>query len=162
MSMAVDYFERVRSAAARLEPCQRELSALEEAEREVTPWTPTGGGGGGSKFGHSDPTASAAEGRAEGLSRALDAKRAELDALEGVIGDCLVVLEGVRRGMGAREAEAMELYYVDRAGTWSEVAWELGCSLSTVQRMRDKVISWMDAVGVATVKRGIYDDSQRS
>lgn len=140
--------ERVRDAAGRVEGCRRELSALEYAMDEVTPWQPRAHGG-GARGASSDPTASLAHARIEGLGREIEAKRAELDGLVEVVGAGLAVIERVRHAVGARAADALELYYVDRSPTWSAVADELGVSLRTVQRDRDRALDWMDIDGFA-------------
>lgn len=135
--------EMVRRACARIDGCVRECVALEAAQRDVTPWQPRSHGGGGrGAFG--DPTASLAEARIEGLAKELAAKSAERRELEDVIGKGLAAIESVRRNIGARAADVLDLYYVDLMPTWSEVAEELGISRSTVQRDRDRALDWID------------------
>lgn len=140
---ATRLMESVRYACARIEGCARGLALLEAAERDVTPWQPRshGNAGGG---GCGDPTASLAVARIEGLAKDIEAKRAEYFVLEHTIGKGLKAIESVRRHVSERAANVLDLYYVDRLPTWSEVGEELGISRSTVQRDRDRALDWID------------------
>jgi len=51
----------------------------------------------------------------------------------------------MRRELGERYADVLELYYVDCADTWSEVSWEMGISRMHLYRIRDAAWSWADA-----------------
>ena len=149
---ATRYMERVRDAAGRVERCRRELSALEYAMDEVTPWQPRAHGG-GARGASSDPTASLAQARIEGLSKEVESKRAELVGLVEVVGAGLAVIDRVRHAVSVRAADVLELYYVDCAATWSVVADELGVSRETVRQDRDKALDWIDGVGLETARQ---------
>ena len=140
---ATRLMESVRYACARIPQCVRELALLEAAERDVTPWQPRShGGAGGGTCG--DPTASLAVARMEGLAKDIETKRAEYYVLEHTIGKGLKAIESVRHHVGERAADVLDLYYVDRLQTWSEVGEELNVSLRTVQRDRDRALDWID------------------
>ena len=143
---AREWLELVRECAARIEPLHRELSALEDARRDCLPWQCKGSAMYASMGGtHSDPTASEAQARIDGLDEQIGRVRAEYDECVGVVGECLRMLEAMRQELGERYAEVLELYYVDRADTWSEVAWEMGITYRHVQRLRDVAYEWIDA-----------------
>lgn len=143
---AREWLELVRECAARIEPLHRELSALEDARRDCLPWQCKGSALYASMGGtHSDPTASEAQARIDGLDEQIARVRAEYDECVGVVGECLRILDAMRRELGERYAECVELYYVDRADTWSEVATELGVSRMHLYRMRSTAWAWMDA-----------------
>ncbi len=139
---AREWFERVRRSAAAIEPCRQNLAALVEAKELMEPWGT--GGGGGSKAAHSDPTATTAMSRMDGLEAAISDLRNELDAHVDIVGEGLKVLEAVRSVVGKKDAETLELYYVDCASTWSDVAAEMGLSVKTVRMMRDYALFWVD------------------
>lgn len=134
------WFNQVRKSASSIEGCRRELSALLDAREYVEPWST---GVGGSKSLYSDPTASAAQARMDGLERAIDDARAELDAHVELVGKALSVIEGVRSEVGERQADVLELYYIDCAQTWSDVAFELRLSRDTVRLARDAALAWV-------------------
>lgn len=141
--VAREWFEGVRRSAGALESCQRQLSALLDAQMRVEPWGIAKGGGG--KASHSDPTATAAQSRMEGLESAIADERRKIDTHTEIVGEGLKVLEVVRVVVGERHATALELYYVDCAETWSDVACDMGLSRETVRAMRDAALRWVDA-----------------
>ena len=144
---ACEWLARVRLASSRIEGLRRELSVLEDARRDCLPWTTRGSATHGSMGGtHSDPTATEAQARIEGLDERIADVRAACDECERIVGDCLRMLDIMRHELGERHADVIELYYVDRADTWSEVAWEMGVSRRTVCRMRDEAFVWIDCV----------------
>lgn len=151
--IASSYFAAARRAASAIEPLTRELAALEYARSTYAKWTP--GGGGGARQVHSDPTASAAQSRIEGLVPAIQDARARLDALTSTVGDALAVIDGVRRAVGERHALVLETYYIDCAQTWSEVASELGLSRETVRALRDAALAYVDSVGISAARMGV-------
>lgn len=104
---------------------------------------------------HSDPTAREAQERMGSLDERIGRVRARCDECERVVGECLRVLSDMRRELGARHADVLELYYVDCAATWSEVAWEMGVSRSTVARLRDEAYAWIE------VNRELWSESPR-
>ena len=139
------WLERVRAASSRIEPLVREIDALKDARTEMLPWQ-TGKGGGGSGVGaHSDPTATQAERRIEGLDELIADRQAKLDAQVRTVGDCGMALEAMAGRLGERHAKALELYYIDGADTWSEVAGELGISYSWLCRLRNEAYPWIEA-----------------
>ena len=141
---AYEWLARVRLASSRIEGLCRELSVLEDARRDCLPWQTRGSATHGSMGGtHSDPTATEAQARIEGLDERIADVRAACDECERIVGDCLRMLDTMRCELGERHAEVLELYYVDRADTWSEVAWEMGISRMHVWRLRDVAYSWM-------------------
>lgn len=146
---------RVRAASAALEPATRELRALIDARDEVTPWQH--GGGGSTRALHSDPTATSAQSRIDGLAPAIAEAEARIAALEATVADGLATIEGVRLALGSLCADVLELYYIDLADTWSEVARELGCPRSTACRARDRALAWYDRVGHDAAQRGVLD-----
>lgn len=137
------WLESVRRAAARIEALSRELADLEDAREQVEPWSPRGCGG--AKSVHSDPTAAEAERRMGELDALICGTRARIVASEDVVGECLRVLSRMRDALGDDYTDMIELYYVDRrAQTWSEVADEMGLSVSTVYRMRMDAYAWIE------------------
>ena len=139
------WLNRVRAAASSIEPFVREIAALEDARACTLPWqTRSGGGGGGSVGAHSDPTASEAERRMASLDALIASKRHELDVLTDTVGECGAALDRMRHTLGERHAQAIELYYIDGADTWSEVANEMGCHRQTLWRLRDEAYAWIE------------------
>lgn len=139
------WLERVRVASSRIEPLVREIDGLKDARAEMLPWQ-TGKGGRGSGVGaHSDPTATQAERRIEGLDELIADKQAKLDAQIRTVGECGEILDAMAAKLGERHAKALELYYIDGADTWSEVAGELGISYSWLCRLRNEAYPWIEA-----------------
>lgn len=139
------WLERVRVASSRIDPLVREIDGLKDARAEMLPWR-TGKGGGGSGVGaHSDPTATQAERRIEGLDEFIADKQARLDAQIRTVGECGEILDAMAARLGERHAKALELYYIDGADTWSEVAHELGVSYRHLNRIRSVAYEWIEA-----------------
>lgn len=93
---------------------------------------------------HSDPTASQAMGRISELERRILEVQARLDECVQIVGDCGTVLMRMAQELGPRYADAIEIYYIDRADTWSEVAHEMGVTRMSVWRYRDVAYAWID------------------
>lgn len=146
---AREWLALVRMACHDIEGARRALAALEEARETCTSWSPGGGGSHGLGT-HSDPTASEAQRRILSLDAQIDEAEARVDELERLIGDGLRVIAAVRMAVGDGAADAIEVYYVDRAPTWSDVAHELGVTRETVRVWRDRALAWLDEVGVET------------
>ena len=137
------WLERVRSCAAAIDPLVREMSGYEDARESMLPWRSTSRGG--SAIGaHSDPTASAAERRMAELEDLIAESRRRLVALQDVVGECGSALARMAVELGERHAQAIELYYVDVADTWSDVAREMGGHRQTVWRLRDEAYAWIE------------------
>ena len=140
---ARDWLESVRHAAARIEPLIREIAAMQEAYDSMLPWATTGRGSGGHGT-HSDPTAAQAMARSESYDVLIADKRAKLDALYDIVGDCGRVLMRLGDALGDECSLALELYYVDVAYTWSDVADEMGVTRRQLSRIRDKSYEWIE------------------
>ena len=141
-----EWLEHVRECAAHIEPLHRELSALEDARRDCLPWQCKGSALYASMGGtHSDPTASEAQARIDGLDEQIVRVRAEYDECVGVVGECLRMLETMRQELGECHAKTIEYYYINCADTWSEVAWEMGRHRDTVRAWREEAFAWIAA-----------------
>jgi DNA-directed RNA polymerase specialized sigma subunit len=92
----------------------------------------------------SDPTATQAINRMDGLSEQIERLTVAANERERIVGECLRMLDAMRRELGERYAVVLELYYVDRAPTWSDVAHEMGVSRRAVCRLRDEAYDWVD------------------
>lgn len=140
------WLDSVRKASARIECLVRELSALRDARDEYTSFRTSGSGCGSSHGTHSDPTAAQAEAHMVQLEALIADRAAALGHAQSVVGWCLRVLDGMRRDLGERHAMAIELYYVDLAPTWSDVADEMRCDRTTVWRLRTESYAWIERV----------------
>lgn len=143
---ARDWLETVRHAAARIEPLIREIAAMQEAYDSMLPWATTGGGSGGHGT-HSDPTAAQAMARSESYDVLIADKRAKLDALYDIVGDCGRVLMRLGGALGDECSLALELYYIDCAQTWTDVAYEMGLTRKQLWRIREKSYGWIEQHG---------------
>jgi hypothetical protein len=136
----------VRDCAGLLDGLHQELRALIDARDACLPWqtkgSPMYGSMGGST---SDPTATQAISRMDGLSEQIERLTVAANERERIVGDCLRMLDEMRHDLGERYAVVLELYYVDCAATWSEVACEMGMSRVHLYRIRDVAWSWADA-----------------
>jgi L-rhamnose isomerase len=70
--------------------------------------------------------------------------RREYEALADEIAACGELLETVGSEVSKDAADALELWALDLAGTWSEVAEEMGVSRRTVARLRDQAFAWLN------------------
>ena len=141
---ACAWLERVRSAAARIEPLVREIAALRDANAEMLPWQTRSAGNGACVGAHSDPTASEAERRIQELGELIADRSRLLEAMQAVVGECGGVLADMAARLGPKHALALELYYVDLADTWSEVADEMGISYRWLCKLRNEAYSWIE------------------
>ena len=142
---AREWLEHVRECASVIDDLRRELSALEDAKRDCLPWQCKGSTLYASMGGtHSDPTASEAQARMDGLDEQIGRVRIRYDECVRVVGECGEVLMRMAASLGDECAEVLEIFYIDCAATWSEVAWEMGMPYSTVIRRRDSAIAWLD------------------
>lgn len=140
------WLDSIRRAAEAIEPLVREISALEDARDKMLGWRTRGSGSGTRGLGaHSDPTATAAEQRMCELDDLIESKRGELQRRIADVGACGEVLEAMAMAIGEKHALAIELYYVDCADTWSEVACEMDVTYRRVCQLRTEAYAWIDA-----------------
>lgn len=140
---ALAWLEKVRRASSNIEPLVREIAALEDARDQMLPWR-SGSGGHGGGAAHSDPTATEAERRMGDLDELIADRARRLDAMQGIVGDCGTMLGRMAECLGVIHAQAIELYYLDLADTWSEVAAEIGVSSRHLQRIRSDAYGWIE------------------
>ena len=141
---AREWLELVRAAAGEIESLQRELSGLMAAHDQCVSWHTSHGGGGPCVGTHSDPTASLAQARMSELDAMVADVRAKLDERINLVGECGELLMRMERELGRKYRDVIEIYYIDLADTWSEVACEMGITYRHVQRLRDVAYEWMD------------------
>ena len=140
------WLDSIRRAAISIESLVREISALEDARDEMLGWRTKGTGPGTHGMGaHSDPTATAAEQRMCELDELIDAKRGELQRKIADVGACGDVLSAMAMSIGMGHAKAIELYYIDCAPTWSDVAYEMGVNVKRLYRLRIEAYAWIEA-----------------
>ena len=140
------WLESVRRASAGIEPLVREIRALEDARDDMLEWRTRATGASGHGAGaHSDPTAKAAERRMVELEELIASKQAEWQRKIAQVGACGEVLEAMAMAIGEKHALAIELYYVDCADTWSEVACEMDVTYRRVCQLRTEAYAWIDA-----------------
>lgn len=139
------WLDSVRRASAEIEPLVREIRALEDARDEMLGWrTKAGGSGAHSAGAHSDPTATVAEQRMCELDDLILARRGEWKRRVALVGACGEVLDDMGEAIGEKHMQALELYYVDCADTWSEVACEMRISRTRLWQMRIESYAWID------------------
>jgi len=141
---AREWLELVRAAAGEIEPLQRELSGLMAAHDQCVSWHTSHGGGGPCVGTHSDPTASLAQARMSELDAMVTDVRSKLGERINLVGECGELLIRMERELGRKYRDVLEIYYIDLADTWSEVACEMGVTYRHVQRLRDVAYEWMD------------------
>lgn len=139
------WLDEVRKSAARIEDIVREIRALEQAHERVEAWVSSGSGGPRPRNATGDPTATQAQRRMAELEPLIAMRRRSLEEHQELVGSALAVLSLVADEVGRRDSLALELYYVDGADTWSEVAQEMHVSLRTAQRCRERAIDWLES-----------------
>lgn len=137
------WLDRVRRAAEAIEPLVREMRAMRDAYDQTLSWHTSGGST--TRQTHSDPTASQAMARAQSYDEQMADMGRRLDALTDVVGDGGKVIGAMGDALGEDHSLALELYYIDCADTWSDVADEMGCSRTRVWQMRCESYAWIDA-----------------
>lgn len=143
---ARDWLEMVRDCAGELDGMHQELLALIDARDACLPWRTKGSPMYGSMGGScSNPTQTEALSRIVALDDQIATLTTKVDESERVVGDCLAMLDAMWHELGERYAKALEIYYIDCADTWSEVALEMGMSRTHLCRIRDAAWSWADA-----------------
>lgn len=146
MMTARERFERTRDAVRRLDDVHALIMS------GCDDWHPDGGKGAGI----GDPTANRAIRNVDVLADKLDALRAEERELTSLIGDSLVIIEGVRRGLGERYGDVLEARYID-CWEWATVTAHYEIPKSTGGYMLGIAFDWIDSVGVARLMRGEYE-----
>ena len=104
----------------------------------------------------SDPTAQQAIRNVDELAEKLEALRREEQELTDLIGESLVIIEGVRTGFGEVYANLLEWRYIDGM-TWTQVHKEHGIPRSTCYYLLDITLDWVDSVGISRLLRGEVD-----
>ncbi len=139
------WLDSVRRAAAGIEPLVREIRALEDARDEILGWRTKVSGSGHGTGAHSDPTATTVEQRMCELDDLIEGKRGEWERKVAYVGACGEVLDRMAASIGEKHALALELYYVDCADTWSDVACEMDVTYRRVCQLRTEAYAWIDA-----------------
>lgn len=130
---AREEFAEARRASARIAECQRIIE-------EYADFVPSSKGDGvGVSTSESDPVYAAVVERRQVLARAT----ADMDAALLIVGDALMLVEGLRK-VYCRKADVLELYYIDRM-TVRGVASEMGVAPSTVVAWRDELLDFLDS-----------------
>ena len=78
--------------------------------------------------------------------------REKMGRTEGIIGEGLRYIEGLRR-VFSRKADVIEMRYVDLL-PWDAIAGELGVTRMTANRWMHEMFDWVDSVGWAHVADG--------
>ena len=79
---------------------------------------------------------------------------AEIMRCEDVRAKAANVIAAVERAMPGPAGAILELYYMDLAGTWDEIAMELHVSIANLYRIRRQAMEWVNWSGlVADVGR---------
>lgn len=138
------WLDRVRRASAAIEGAVRELAALKDAKAKTLVWRTSGAGTATGAGTHSDPTASEAERRMGELDVLIVEAERRLVLLQDQVGECGTMLDCMGEELGRRHAKAIELYYIDLAPTWSEVAEEMECSYRWLCKLRENAYAWIE------------------
>ena len=136
------WLDRVRHAASAIEPLVREMAAMQDAYDQTLSWHTSGGGS--YRQVYSDPTATQAMARAQSFGVQLADMARRLDALTDMVGEGGKVICAMGDALSEDHSLAFELYYIDCAETWRDVADEIGCSVKTLYRMRERGYAWID------------------
>lgn len=149
------YMSGARAAAVRLRALERQISGLlAEAAGRYPGQDPSAPHVRSS--GLSDPTWQGAL-SVRAHARRLDWLRRERDSCMATTDEFSEVVSGMRRALGDGTADAVRMYYLDRAAdgvTWPEVADALGVTERTVLRRRSVAADWLSDVGIAHAKAG--------
>ena len=99
-----------------------------------------------------DPTAAEALAHQAALKQIeeLEEKRKNLQI---EIGTALVLLDGIRHTLGHKQADVLELHYIDRF-TWAQIAGELGISARQAIRQEQITFDWIDSHGWQAIVTG--------
>ncbi|MBQ9002379.1 MAG: hypothetical protein IJ087_11045 [Eggerthellaceae bacterium] len=100
-----------------------------------------------------DPTANAAIYHVDEIEQLMAALRAEERELLRTIGAALVIVQGVRDGLGDKYADVLEWRYID-CRTWNYIRDEYGVSRQTGNRRANVAFDWVDSVGVTRILAG--------
>ena len=144
---AKERFERVRAAVYRLHDvqllimngCEDWRPQTVRARRQVP-----------------DPTANAAIYHVDQVEKMLHALKVEESELLRTIGAALVIIQGVRDGLGDKYADVLEWRYID-CRTWEYIRDEYGVSRRTGNRRANVAFDWADSIGVTRILAGDFE-----
>lgn len=143
---AKDRFKSARRAVVRLHQVQ--LAIMNRCED----WRPPSANS-RTKSVKPDPTAAAAIYNVDTLEGKLGVLRAEEEELKEEIGEALVLVEAVRKGLGEKYADVLELRYID-CTTWADVKERTGMARRTARDCIDVACDWIDSVGLTRILTG--------
>ena len=104
----------------------------------------------------SDPTANRAVYNVDELESKLNSLRAEESELLEHIGFTLRIIDGVRKGLGVKYAEIIEMRYIDLL-SWRYIRKTIGVPKSSGYDMISIACDWVDSIGVAKIISGDYE-----
>ena len=137
-------FQRVKEAVSRLHDVQ--LLIMNDCED----WRPQTAR---ARRQMPDPTANAAIYHVDEIEQLMAALRAEERELLRTIGAALVIVQGVRDGLGDKYADVLEWRYID-CRTWNYIRDEYGVSRQTGNCRANVAFDWVDSVGVTRILAG--------
>ena len=140
-------FDRVRAAVKRLHDVQVMIM------NGCDDWRPPSVA---SRRAVSDPTANAAIRHVDVLEGRLRALRAEEAELIDEIGDALVIIQGVRAGLGGKYADVLEWRYIDCI-TWERIRDTYDVPKRTGLDRMDVAFAWIDSIGVTRILAVDYE-----
>ena len=104
----------------------------------------------------SDPTAARACYNVDELSVKLAALRAEETELLERIGLALRIIHGIRRGLGDKYADVIELRYIDGM-KWKDIAKDYEIPRSTGHELISVACDWVDSIGLTKLLECDYE-----
>lgn len=137
-------FEQVKLAVARLHEVQ--LMIMNGCDD----WRPPSVS---SRHTTPDPTANAAIRNVDELEGKLKSLRIEESDLIDTIGEAIVIIEGVRKGLGNKYADILEWFYIDCL-TWEDIRRLYDVPKSTGYRDRCIALDWIDSIGITRIFAG--------
>lgn len=145
--LARQRFEETRRAVKRLDDIQWMI--MNNCEEWKPPTV-------GTRPGTSDPTARQAIYTVETLAGKLEQLHREEHELIAFIGQSLVLIESVRRGLGERYAYLLEARYIDLLD-WPTITADSGIVRQNGNYSIHVAFDWMDSIGEARLARGQFD-----
>jgi len=103
----------------------------------------------------SDPTANRAVYNVDELESKLTSLRAEESELLERIGFTLRIIDGIRKGLGAKYADVIEWRYIDLL-TWKYIK-TLGVAKSTGYDLIAIACDWVDSIGITRIINCDYE-----